>query len=53
MLAWLRYRHFFNLDIILKGYNYCYSDGPTLLDAVNLFGTTENCSYKGLKFDIT
>jgi WD40 repeat protein len=44
MLAWLRYRYFFNLDVILKGYNYCYSDGQTLLDAVNSFGTTDNCS---------
>ncbi|GLI72449.1 hypothetical protein PoHVEF18_000626 [Penicillium ochrochloron] len=44
MLAWLRYRHFFNLDVILKGYNYCYSDGKTLLDAVNSFGTTDNGS---------
>ncbi|OKP03799.1 hypothetical protein PENSUB_6808 [Penicillium subrubescens] len=42
MLAWLRYRHFFNLDVILKGYNYCYSDGQALLDAVNSFGTTDN-----------
>ncbi|KAJ5696704.1 hypothetical protein N7536_007116 [Penicillium majusculum] len=44
MLAWLRYRHFFNLDIILKGYNYCYSNGQAILNAVNSFGTTDNGS---------
>ncbi|KAJ6006859.1 hypothetical protein N7451_004803 [Penicillium sp. IBT 35674x] len=44
MLAWLRYRHFFNLDAILKGYNYRYSDGSALLKAVDSFGTTDNGS---------
>jgi hypothetical protein len=24
------------------GYNYCYSNGPVLLDAVNSFSTTDN-----------
>ncbi|GAB1319606.1 hypothetical protein MFIFM68171_09816 [Madurella fahalii] len=35
MLAWLRYSKFNNLQVIIKGYNRFYSDGPALLEAVN------------------
>lgn len=35
MLAWLRYNNFNNLQVIVKGYNRFYSDGPALVKAVN------------------
>ena len=35
MLAWFRYYKFNGLNVIIKGYNRYYADGPTLLKAVD------------------
>ncbi|KAF7860392.1 hypothetical protein EAF04_008518 [Stromatinia cepivora] len=36
ILAWFRYNKFESLQVIIKGYNRFYSDGPALLEAINM-----------------